>query len=146
MVASPNPSSGLRLHHVGFVVASLEASAPGMARALLTEWTREIFTDPLQRVKVTFLQGGYQNGLLELVEPLGEDSPVRRFLGESGGGLHHLCYEVPSIPEHLARIRAGGGLIVSRPKPAVAFGGRPVAWARTREKLLLEFLQAVSLE
>ena len=48
-----------------------------------------------------------------------------------GGGLHHLCYEVPSIPEHLDRIRAGGGLIVSRPKPAVAFGGRAIAWALT---------------
>ena len=145
MVANPNPSGYRHLHHVGFVVADLEASAPGMAIALLTEWTREIFTDPLQRVRVTFLQGGYQSPLLELVEPLADDSPVRRFLGEKGGGLHHLCYEVPSIPEHLAYIRAGGGLIVSRPKPAVAFGGRRIAWALTREKLLLEFLQAPSV-
>lgn len=147
MAANPDRSGDPRLHHIGFVVADLEASAPGMARALLTEWTREIFTDPLQRVRVTFLQGGraHQSPLVELVEPLGDDSPVRRFLGENGGGLHHLCYEVPSIPEHLARIRAVGGLIVSRPKPAVAFGGRPVAWALTREKLLLEFLQAASL-
>jgi methylmalonyl-CoA/ethylmalonyl-CoA epimerase len=144
MVANLHASGDPRLHHVGFVVADLEASAPGMARALLTEWSREIFTDPLQRVKVTFLRGGYQSPLLELVEPLGDDSPVRRFLGENGGGLHHLCYEVPSIPEHLARIRAGGGLIVSRPKPAVAFGGRAIAWALTREKLLLEFLQAAA--
>ncbi|MGB9329451.1 MAG: VOC family protein [Steroidobacteraceae bacterium] len=142
MVPILNASAAPRLHHVGFVVVDLEASAPGMARALLTEWSREIFTDPLQRVKVTFLRGGHQSPLLELVEPLGDDSPVRRFLGENGGGLHHLCYEVPSIPEHLARIRAGGGLIVSRPKPAVAFGGRLIAWALTREKLLLEFLQA----
>jgi len=141
MVANPNPSGGLRLHHVGFVVARLEASAAGMARALVTEWNREVFTDPLQRVKVTFLQPGDPSPLFELVEPLTEDSPVRRFLGENGGGLHHVCYEVPSIPEHLARIRAAGGLIVSRPKPAIAFGGRQIAWTLTREKLLLEFLQ-----
>lgn len=128
------------MHHVGFVVASIEASAPGMSRALLTDWNSEIFTDPLQRVRVTFLKGGSQNPLLELVEPLGKDSPVFRFLDE-GGGLHHLCYEVSSIPEHLDRIRAAGGVIVSRAKPAVAFGGRPIAWALTREKLLLEFLQ-----
>jgi methylmalonyl-CoA/ethylmalonyl-CoA epimerase len=140
MAEHPDPSGDMRLHHVGFVVANIEASVPGMSRALLAHWNSEVFTDPLQRVRVTFLRGGYQNPLLELVEPLGQDSPVFRFLGE-GGGLHHLCYEVFSIPEHLNRIRAAGGVIVSRAKPAVAFGGRPIAWALTREKLLLEFLQ-----
>jgi methylmalonyl-CoA/ethylmalonyl-CoA epimerase len=140
MAEHPDPSSGPRLHHIGFVVANIEACAPGMSRALLTNWNNEIFTDPLQRVRVTFLKGGHQGPLLELVEPFGQDSPVFRFLGD-GGGLHHLCYEVFSIPEHLDRIRAAGGVIVSRAKPAVAFGGRPIAWALTREKLLLEFLQ-----
>jgi methylmalonyl-CoA/ethylmalonyl-CoA epimerase len=133
-------SAGLRLHHVGFVVANIEASVPGMSRALLASWNNEIFADPLQRVRVTFLNGGDRSPLVELVEPLGENSPVFRFLGE-GGGLHHLCYEVFSIPENLDRIRAAGGVIVSRAKPAVAFGGRLIAWALTREKLLLEFLQ-----
>jgi methylmalonyl-CoA/ethylmalonyl-CoA epimerase len=107
---------------------------------LLADWNKEIFADPLQRVRVTFLRGEGQSPLFELVEPLGQDSPVFRFLSD-GGGLHHLCYEVSSIPEHLNRIRAAGGVIVSREKPAVAFGGRPIAWALTREKLLLEFLQ-----
>ena len=140
MVEHPDPTSGPRLHHVGFVVANIEASVPGMSRALLAHWNREIFTDPLQRVRVTFLKGAHQSPLLELVEPLGQDSPVFRFLTDRGG-LHHLCYEVSSIPEHLDRIRAAGGVIVSRAKPAVAFDGRPIAWALTREKLLLEFLQ-----
>jgi methylmalonyl-CoA/ethylmalonyl-CoA epimerase len=143
MVEHPDASDGLRLHHVGFVVANIEASVPGMSRALLAHWNSEIFTDPLQRVRVTFLKGAQQSPLLELVEPLGRDSPVFRFLDDRGG-LHHLCYEVSSIPEHLDRIRAVGGLIVSRAKPAVAFRGRPIAWALTREKLLLEFLQEES--
>jgi methylmalonyl-CoA/ethylmalonyl-CoA epimerase len=140
MAEHPDPSGDMRLHHVGFVVANIEASVPGMSRALLAHWNNEVFTDPLQQVRVTFLKGGHHNPLLELVEPLGQDSPVFRFLGERGG-LHHLCYEVFSIPEHLDRIRATGGVIVSRAKPAVAFGGRPIAWGLTREKLLLEFLQ-----
>jgi methylmalonyl-CoA/ethylmalonyl-CoA epimerase len=140
MAEHSNPTGRPRMHHVGFVVANIEASAPGMAHALTSDWNNEIFTDPLQRVRVTFLNGGSQNPLFELVEPLGQDSPVFRFLGE-GGGLHHLCYEVSSIPEHLDRIRAAGGVIVSRAKPAVAFGGRLIAWALTREKLLMEFLQ-----
>lgn len=144
MLEHPDPIGAPRLHHVGFVVANIEACAPEMSRALLAEWNKEIFADPVQRVRVTFLKGGLQCPLLELVEPLGQDSPVSRFLG-NGGGLHHLCYEVLSIPEHLDRIRTAGGVVVSRAKPAVAFGGRPIAWALTREKLLLEFLQAASI-
>jgi methylmalonyl-CoA/ethylmalonyl-CoA epimerase len=140
MAEHPGPSGNLRLHHVGFVVTNIEASVPGMSRALLADWNNEIFTDPLQRVRVSFLNVGQHSPLVELVEPLGRDSPVFRFLG-NGGGLHHMCYEVLSIPEHLDRIRAGGGIIVSRAKPAIAFGGRLIAWALTREKLLLEFLQ-----
>jgi methylmalonyl-CoA/ethylmalonyl-CoA epimerase len=140
MATDPDPHGGPRLHHVGFVVANIEACAPGISRALLAEWDNEIFADPLQRVRVTFLKGGAHNPLFELVEPLGQNSPVFRFL-DAGGGLHHLCYEVSSISEHLDRIRAAGGVIVSRAKPAVAFGGRPIAWALSRERLLLEFLQ-----
>jgi methylmalonyl-CoA/ethylmalonyl-CoA epimerase len=140
MAEHPDPRGGPRMHHVGFVVANIEACAPGMTHALLADWNNEIFTDPLQRVRVTFLTGGGQSPLFELVEPLGQNSPVFRFLSD-GGGLHHLCYEVSSISEHLDRIRAAGGVIVSRAKPAVAFGGRLIAWALTREKLLLEFLQ-----
>jgi methylmalonyl-CoA/ethylmalonyl-CoA epimerase len=140
MPEHPDVTGAPRMHHVGFVVANIEACAPGMSRALLTNWNSEIFTDPLQRVRVTFLKAGHESPLFELVEPLGQDSPVFRFLG-NGGGLHHLCYEVSSIPEHLDRIRAAGGVIISRAKPAVAFSGRPIAWALTREKLLMEFLQ-----
>jgi methylmalonyl-CoA/ethylmalonyl-CoA epimerase len=140
MSEHPDSRGAPRMHHVGFVVSNIEATAPGMARSLLSDWNSEIFTDPLQRVRVTFLNGGAQSPLFELVEPLGQDSPVFRFLSDRGG-LHHLCYEVSSIPEHLDRIRAAGGVIVSRAKPAVAFGGRAIAWALTRERLLLEFLQ-----
>jgi methylmalonyl-CoA/ethylmalonyl-CoA epimerase len=144
MAEHPDSRGGPRLHHVGFVVANIEACAPGISRALLADWDKEIFADPLQRVRVTFLKGGSQSPLFELVEPLGQNSPVFRFL-DAGGGLHHLCYEVSSIPEHLDRIRAAGGVIVSRAKPAVAFGGRSIAWALTREKLLLEFLQQAAI-
>jgi methylmalonyl-CoA/ethylmalonyl-CoA epimerase len=144
MTEHPDSRAGPRLHHVGFVVANIEACAPGISRALLADWDNEIFADPLQRVRVTFLKGAAQSPLFELVEPLGQNSPVFRFL-DAGGGLHHLCYEVSSIPEHLDRIRAAGGVIVSRAKPAVAFGGRSIAWALTREKLLLEFLQQAAI-
>jgi methylmalonyl-CoA/ethylmalonyl-CoA epimerase len=75
------------------------------------------------------------------VEPAGEDSPVSRF-SKQGGGLHHLCYEVGDLAEHLKFVKAARCVVVRAPRPAVAFEQRLIAWALTPERLLLEFLEA----
>ena len=133
-----------RLHHVGFVVRSIEKEIEGVADSTLTSRQTKIFHDPLQKVRVTFLRAAYPgDAQIELVEPAGDDSPVRKFL-EKSGGLHHLCYEVPDLDAHLEKIlgqRAGGTLLVKPPLPAVAFDNRRIAWIYTRQKLLLEFLE-----
>jgi len=131
----------LRLHHVGFVVESIDDAMPRFVCSLLAEWDGRSFDDPLQKAKVAFLTTRAGDPQIELVEPQGEDSPVRRFLQEKGGGLHHLCYEVAQLERELADFRARGAAIARRPKPAVAFGGRRIAWVITAEKLLVELLE-----
>ena len=130
-----------QLHHVGFVVADIAACVESFALSFRASWSGEVITDPLQRVKAAFLTVAGNGVLIELVEPTGPDSPVQRFLTERSGGMHHLCYEVSDADAELVRIRSARGLIVSRPQAAVAFGGRRIAWALTREKVLLEFLE-----
>ena len=131
----------LRLHHVGFVVSSIEARMPGFARSMWAGQCSQCFEDPLQKAKVAFLTTRPGDAQIELVEPLGEDSPVQRFLRQTGGGLHHLCYEVADLEEELAAFRSRGAVIAKRPKPAAAFGGRRIAWVITAEKLLVELLE-----
>ncbi len=130
-----------RLHHVGFVVAEIRTAMPGFLHSMQAQWDERIFEDPLQKVKVAFMSTRQGDAMIELVEPAGESSPVLRFLNEKGGGLHHLCYEVPDLEKSLAESRERGLMIVSRPKPAVAFGGRRIAWVLTKEKMLVEFLE-----
>jgi methylmalonyl-CoA/ethylmalonyl-CoA epimerase len=130
-----------RLHHIGFVVASISTSAEGFARSLSASWDGRIIYDPLQTANVSFLVAGAGQPLIELVEPAGESSPVAR-VAERGGGLHHLCYEVASLEEQLERSRAAGAILVRPPLPAIAFGGRRICWIFTRERLLLEYLEA----
>ena len=131
-----------RLHHVGYVVASIEASMPGFLAMLGGAWDAQIFHDPLQKVRVSFLKTpGAQDVRIELVEPAAEDSPVRLFLKKTGGGLHHLCYEVPDLEAHLKHMWDSGAFLVQPPMPAVAFGQRRIAWMMTPQKLLLEFLE-----
>jgi methylmalonyl-CoA/ethylmalonyl-CoA epimerase len=77
---------------------------------------------------------------LELVEPAAADSPVARFL-EKGGGLHHLCYEVDDLQRQIQWMKSQRAVLIRSPKPAVAFGGRRIAWMRTRDSLLIEYLE-----
>ena len=102
--------------------------------------TSEIFHDPLQEVNVTFLYSNSGGPAIELVEPVGSTSGVSKF-AERGGGLHHLCYEVESLQAELAFARSQGGIVVKQPLPAVAFGGRRIAWVLTKCKLLVEYLE-----
>jgi methylmalonyl-CoA/ethylmalonyl-CoA epimerase len=113
----------------------------GFVRSLAASWDGRIYEDPLQKVKVAFLAARPGDTPIELVEPAADDSPVMRFLREKGGGLHHVCYEVPNLEEQMAEMKSRGSSIARRPRPAVAFNGRRIAWMLTAEKLLVELLE-----
>lgn len=135
------PAKPASFHHVGFAVASIEKLGLSFARSLDAHWGGEIIHDPLQEARVTFLYSGNErNPAIELVEPAGEAAPLHKFLSR-GGGLHHICYEVDSLDSQVRASRAAGCLVVKNPLPAVAFGGRRIAWVYTPEKLLVEYLE-----
>lgn len=130
------------LHHVGFVVADIARSMGGFLRSLNGSWDEQIFEDPHQRVKVAFLSTRPGEPQIELVEPVGDNSPVRTFLQEKGGGLHHFCYQTDDLGAEIKVFRSRGAILVRPPLPAVAFRGRRIAWVLTRELLLVELLEA----
>jgi methylmalonyl-CoA/ethylmalonyl-CoA epimerase len=148
MASNPQPSTKAAartkrasLHHVGFAVTSITAAAEGFAQSLGAEWDGNIIHDPIQEARVTFMCiGGAGAPAMELVEPAGQDSPLRKFVAR-GGGLHHICYEVDSLEIQLEQSRASGCLVVKAPLPAVAFHGRRIAWVYTPQKLLVEYLE-----
>jgi methylmalonyl-CoA/ethylmalonyl-CoA epimerase len=134
----------LKLHHLGFVVASLQESSSGFIESLGAKADSGIIHDPLQKVFVQFLRMPAQDEVrIELVAPARPDSPVLAFL-EKGGGLHHVCYEVRDLEQAIAQARSRKCLLVRPPKPAAAFAGRRIAWLMTPEKLLIEYLEAAA--
>ena len=129
------------LHHLGFVVSSISAAAADFAFSMSAHWDGEIIHDPIQRVRVSFFSpADSRNPVLELVEPASESSPVNSFV-KKGGGLHHVCYEIDDLESGLREARAVGLVIVSEPVPAVAFGGRRIAWVVSKRRLLMELLE-----
>jgi methylmalonyl-CoA/ethylmalonyl-CoA epimerase len=135
------PIAPLFLHHVGFVVPEVASGMEAFVASLGATWDGTVYQDPLQKVKVAFLTTRPGDAQIELVAPDGPDSPVLRFLEERGGGMHHLCYQVDDLEQQMEAMKARGALIMRRPKPAVAFEGRRIAWMLTREKLLVELLE-----
>ncbi len=130
-----------RFHHTGFVVASIAAVMESFCKAVGGSNWSETWHDPLQRVRVAFIYPSHPGDpSVELVEPAGPDSPVGKFL-ERGGGLHHLCYEVDNLDGAVRGASARGLVMILRPRPAVAFGGRRIAWFLSRDKLLIEYLE-----
>ena len=129
------------LHHLGFVVKSISDIAEEFAASISARWNDEITHDPVQRVRVAFFSPvDPRNPVFELVEPASETSPVSNFL-KKGGGLHHVCYEIDDLESGLSEARSAGLVIVATPAPAVAFGGRRIAWVCSKSRLLVELLE-----
>jgi methylmalonyl-CoA/ethylmalonyl-CoA epimerase len=133
------------MHHVGYVTSSIADSVEEYVTALGLKWDGRITHDPLQMVSVTFLTSRDDDSAaqVELVEPSATRSPVSRFL-EKGGGLHHVCFEVADLAEHVEEAEVKGSMLVRVPMPAVAFDGRKIAWIVTPGGQLIEFLEATS--
>jgi methylmalonyl-CoA/ethylmalonyl-CoA epimerase len=107
---------GAAFHHVGLVVASIDAAAiPNLQKT----------HDPIQKVNVAFTD--LHGTVVELIEPAGPDSPVSANL-KKGIKLVHLCVSVPNIEQAIAFAEAKEMRQLSEPVPAVAFNGRRIAW------------------
>jgi methylmalonyl-CoA/ethylmalonyl-CoA epimerase len=129
------------LHHLGFVVASISAVAEEFATSMSAHWNGEITHDPIQKVRVAFFRPVHpRNPVFELIEPASELSPVSSFL-KKRGGLHHVCYEIDDLESGLRDARKAGLVTVAHPAPAVAFGGRRIAWVCSKTRLLVELLE-----
>ena len=99
------------------------------------------FDDPIQRVSVCFIGTGIPGDMtIEIVAPLGDESPVNGLLAK-GVSAYHVCYEVDDVDQVLAEVRAKGCIVVGKPAPAVAFEGRRIAWFFTPVRQLVEVVE-----
>lgn len=134
---------GFRLVHVGVAVPELDPAASMLETLFGYKLVSGPFDDPIQKVTVNFLkQRGDNPAEIELIAPLTPDSPVRSILAKGSGAAYHLCFETTDLDGALAHMKANGCIIVSAPAPAVAFGGRRIAWFYTPTRQLFELVEA----
>jgi methylmalonyl-CoA/ethylmalonyl-CoA epimerase len=102
------------IHHLGVAVDDLDAALSTYARLFGAELEHRA-TVPAQGVHAALVRVG--EGRVELLEPLGEDTPVGRFLAKRGPGMHHVAYEVDDVAQALAGLSdAGVELIDEEPR------------------------------
>ncbi len=132
----------MRFHHVGYAVRSIQGYLDDFLVPMFAPvQVGTPVADIEQRVTVCFVEmrGGV---VIELVEPLGADSPVNSVIDSKRGGVYHLCYEVDDLEAELKRFRAKRCLPLGKPVPAAAFDGRRIVFILTQQNDLLELVEA----
>lgn len=102
----------MKLHHVGIVVNNIQESLGELKRYLNFETVSTIMPVGSQKVNICLMKIG--EPFLELIEPASPDSAISEF-ARSGGGIHHICYEVKNIESELESLAKKGATILVNP-------------------------------
>jgi methylmalonyl-CoA/ethylmalonyl-CoA epimerase len=120
-----------RLNHVAIVVPDLAAAA-STYREVLGARVSAATDLPEHGVTTVFVE--LPNTKIELLAPLGENSPIARFLqANPAGGMHHLCYEVEDILAARNRLKAAGARVLGDGEPKTGAHGKPVLFLHPKD-------------
>ncbi|MEP3475869.1 MAG: methylmalonyl-CoA epimerase [Hyphomicrobiales bacterium] len=120
-----------RLNHVAIAVPDIEAAA-NTYRASLGATLSAKEEQPDHGVSTIFIE--LPNTKIELLEPLGDDSPINGFLEKNpSGGIHHICYEVDNIIEARDKLKSEGARVLGSGDPKIGAHGKPVLFLHPKD-------------
>ena len=120
-----------RLNHVAIAVPDLEAASAQYAQALGAK-VGAPQDEPDHGVTVVFIE--LPNTKIELLYPLGENSPIQGFLDKNpSGGIHHICYEVKDILAARDHLVASGSRVLGDGEPKIGAHGKPVLFLHPKD-------------
>jgi methylmalonyl-CoA/ethylmalonyl-CoA epimerase len=120
-----------RLNHVAIAVPDLNAAA-AQYRDTLGAQVGAPQDEPDHGVTVVFIE--LPNTKIELLYPLGDNSPIAAFLEKNpSGGMHHVCYEVENILEARDHLKAQGARVLGDGEPKIGAHGKPVLFLHPKD-------------
>lgn len=131
-----------RLNHVAIAVPDLTA-ATALYRDVLGAKVSAPLDQPKHGVTVVFVT--LDNAKIELLHPLGDDSPIKGFLERnSSGGIHHICYEVEDILAARDHLKSSGARVLGDGEPKIGAHDKPVLFLHPKDFIgtLIELEQA----
>jgi len=131
-----------RLNHIAIAVRDIAAASRLYRETLGAEVSSP---EPLAEHGVTVVFITLPNTKVELLEPLGEDSPIAKFLDKNpDGGIHHVCYEVEDIGTARDQLLRAGARVLGSGEPKIGAHGKPVLFLHPKDfnGTLIELEQA----
>ena len=120
-----------RLNHIAIAVPDLSAATKLYAETLGAKVSAPQ-AEPVHGVTVVFVD--LPNTKVELLEPLGEASPIKGFLDKNpSGGIHHVCYEVTDILAARDQLKAKGARVLGDGSPKIGAHGKPVLFLHPKD-------------
>ncbi|MGE0037162.1 MAG: methylmalonyl-CoA epimerase [Xanthobacteraceae bacterium] len=120
-----------RLNHVAIAVRDI-AKASAVYRDVLGAEVSGVVPQPDHGVSTVFIT--LPNTKIELLQPLGEASPIEKFLERNpDGGIHHVCYEVDDIRAARDRLKAQGARVIGDGEPKTGAHGKPVLFLHPKD-------------
>ncbi len=131
----------MKLSHIGIIVKDIEEGIKNHQALFGYKQLGPVVDDHAQKVRVV-LMGISENDpvKIELISPLGEDSPVTDLLTKRQA-LYHLCYSVPDIEEAKMRARKSGAIVISKPVEAPLFNNRRICFLFTKDHYVIELVE-----
>ncbi|HXY34289.1 MAG TPA: VOC family protein [Planctomycetaceae bacterium] len=133
------PLEGLVFHHVGIACERIENEIPHY-ELIGYRAEGQIFEDSRQVIRGLFMKAGAMQ--IELIEPLRPESPVCTFIAR-GVQMYHQAFLSHNLRAAVRTLVDRGAVIVSHPKPAVAFGGRQVCFLLLPNRMLIELIATI---
>jgi methylmalonyl-CoA/ethylmalonyl-CoA epimerase len=131
----------MQFDHIGVLAPTLEAGRAQLGAILeIPRWTEE-FADPINGVYVQFGRDS-SSVCYELIAPLGDNSPINKWLDTRKNILNHVAYLVPDLDKAAESIAATGAVATSAPKPAIAYGGKRIQFFITSMRFIIELIEA----
>ena len=120
-----------KLNHIAIATPNLDEATKTYANILGVK-----ISAPLDQfdhgVRVVFIE--LPNTKIELLEPLGENSPIEKFLEKNKkGGIHHICFEVEDIDHAILRLKKDGGTVLGDGKAKIGAHGKPVIFLHPKD-------------
>jgi methylmalonyl-CoA/ethylmalonyl-CoA epimerase len=120
-----------RLNHIAIAVPDLAAAATIYRDTLGAKVTAPV-PQPDHGVTVVFVE--LPNTKIELIHPLGDNSPIKGYLERNPtGGIHHVCYEVEDIIAARDKLRGGGARVLGDGEPKIGAHGKPVLFLHPKD-------------
>ncbi|TFG33119.1 methylmalonyl-CoA epimerase [Candidatus Thorarchaeota archaeon] len=140
--AVASKSSRMKLSHVGIIVKDIAEGIKNHEALYGYKQLSDIVEDTTQKVRVVIMGHSENDPVkIELISPLGEDSPVTELLNKRQA-IYHLCYEVTDIEEAKNKARKNGAIVISKPVKAPLFDDRKICFLFTKDHYVIELVES----